>query len=247
MNLPNLKNLQEYYSFLSSHQHIISVTPSRSLTMQSKGAPQNVFSDPITVEDSNGSLANRNITLIDPVDQLKLSLSHDILQLELRAKTLRDQVIGLAQPANSNINTNNTNSQALANLKSQANVIASHLIQLKQRSYNNAEAIHSQKRRSHNVSNVSRDLSHELFHQQPWNYLHSGTKVVTLLSNVHETVATLADSNRSNAECWVPPASFERSTHKYWISPQNVVDVMLKCIQEVPILTYGKLYYVHVN
>lgn len=118
------------------------------------------------------------------------------------------------------------NDAMVHDLRLQANFIAKNFIELKDR--------------------VNFDINHKNCSRELLSYINGGTRIVTILSSVHELLSTaLSKSNNDNdssnkAASWIPPSSFERSTHKYWVSSNNLSEVMLKCIEEVPILMYGK-------
>eukprot|EP00980_Cylindrotheca_fusiformis_P002760 scaffold657_cov108-Cylindrotheca_fusiformis.AAC.1 len=73
----------------------------------------------------------------------------------------------------------------------------------------------------------------------PWNAANSTLAVV--LSDIFQGIHLLeADEKRESEGEWEPPSSFERSTTKYWVEPTKLTDLLYTCIQEVPLLVYGK-------
>lgn len=78
----------------------------------------------------------------------------------------------------------------------------------------------------------------------PFATVMGGTQVIPLVSEVFFKIKCLSDNDPTKPNKhkeWVPPSIFDRSTHKYWIQEANLVEVMLLCLREVPLLVYGKI------
>eukprot|EP00980_Cylindrotheca_fusiformis_P001103 scaffold305_cov110-Cylindrotheca_fusiformis.AAC.21 len=73
----------------------------------------------------------------------------------------------------------------------------------------------------------------------PWNAANSTLAVV--LSDIFEGIRLLGASDKRASEGkWEAPSSFERSTTKYWVESSKLTDLLYTCVQEVPLLVYGK-------
>eukprot|EP00980_Cylindrotheca_fusiformis_P001100 scaffold305_cov110-Cylindrotheca_fusiformis.AAC.18 len=73
----------------------------------------------------------------------------------------------------------------------------------------------------------------------PWNAASSTLAVV--LSDIFEGIRLLGASDKRASEGkWEAPSSFERSTTKYWVESSKLTDLLYACVQEVPLLVYGK-------
>lgn len=121
--------------------------------------------------------------------------------------------------------------------KSEADTIASQLVSLKE---STASSMHSLLARS--PDSFHKNYSKSQVSGHPWASIFGGTRVITILSEIYLKIRCLYEndaSNNANQE-WVPPSVFDRSTHKYWIEQNNLTEVMLKCLGEVPLLVYGK-------
>jgi hypothetical protein len=84
--------------------------------------------------------------------------------------------------------------------------------------------------------------------------------LVVLLNDVHSILRDLAGFSNEDTETqthnvqsasvgggekggdgkWVPPSSFERVTTKYWVKEQDLSQVVLTSITELPLLVYGR-------
>jgi hypothetical protein len=115
---------------------------------------------------------------------------------------------------------------------------------------NEANVLNDHRLQANNISQkfielkdeVNLDFNHNHYSSELLSYINGGTRIVTILSSVYELLSVLSKSNSNDnkAASWIPPSSFERSTHKYWVPSNNLSEVMLKCIEEVPLLMYGK-------
>ena len=83
--------------------------------------------------------------------------------------------------------------------------------------------------------------------------------LVVLLNDVHSILRDLGGADNEDSEIpthmqstsaesgekgkdgkWVPPSSFERVTTKYWVKEQDLSQVVLASITELPLLVYGR-------
>jgi SPX domain protein involved in polyphosphate accumulation/uncharacterized membrane protein YidH (DUF202 family) len=86
------------------------------------------------------------------------------------------------------------------------------------------------------------DMTERRFEHSPWEVDQIGGSIVVLLSDVYSAireVETKSDCMKEDKE-WVAPTSFERVTTKYWVSDENLYEVLLSSVQDLPLLVYGK-------
>jgi hypothetical protein len=67
-----------------------------------------------------------------------------------------------------------------------------------------------------------------------------GGAVLTLLSDIYLSIRTVEHGGQDDEEVWVAPQAFERATQKYWVKEEDLTQVMLACVAELPLLVYGK-------
>lgn len=174
------------------------------------------------------------LPLLD-TSQATLLMKNDLLRIERNALSLNHEVEHAVQflpPSPSN--------EYISSLYSRALRISEELVQLKERAIQSFISVLG----IHSFGDVlDGRLGHsELAASYPWANIFGGTMIVKLLGDIYDNLNAIrsnASQVRDKSVSWNPPSSFERSTHKYWIEPQNILNVMLKCAQEVPILVYG--------
>ena len=168
------------------------------------------------------------------IDQTSLLMKNDLLRIERDALALNHEVEHAIQFLSSSATV-----EYISLLQSRASRICNALLQLK------GHAIQS----SISLLGLHSDHEHrslwesELAASYPWANIFGGTMLVKLLGDIYDNLNAMANNAsqvRDKTVSWNPPSSFERSTHKYWVEPQNILDVMLMCAKEVPILVYGK-------
>lgn len=122
--------------------------------------------------------------------------------------------------------------------KSRADKIQARLVSLKDFTVSSMQTLFSRSNEDH--QHYSRQKATGF----PFAPVMGGTQVIPLLSEVFFKMKCLSDNDLSKPNKdkeWVPPSVFDRSTHKYWIQDSNLVEVMLLCLREVPLLVYGKI------
>ena len=84
-------------------------------------------------------------------------------------------------------------------------------------------------------------LSHlrQVSRSSPWKPCVN-PNIFTVLSDVYKVIRTLERQLEHKNEVWEAPSSFVRSTSKYWIKNDNLSQVLLTSLQEVPLLIYGQ-------
>jgi len=182
------------------------------------------------------------IMLDDTFAQATTPIQHQLLQIEREALTLYQKVL-------ENTVSSSPAKQDIDSLRSCAISLSDELLELKQRAMQSAESL---LKCAADADESSIQSNHPYAFQTyassklstyPMPYIFGGTAVVLLLGDIH-VILNNASSNAPEARdkqlTWVPPSSFERCTHKYWVESQNVIDVMLKCVTEVPVLVFGK-------
>lgn len=78
------------------------------------------------------------------------------------------------------------------------------------------------------------------FAKEPWADDVSSGHIVILLSDIFSILRDVEDAGEVKDGKWVAPSSFERVTTKYWVLDQNLPEVLLKSVSELPLLVYGK-------
>ena len=117
--------------------------------------------------------------------------------------------------------------------KSRADKIQARLVSLKDFTVSSMHAL---------FSRSNEDLQSYSLHKAtgfPFATVMGGTQVIPLLSEVFFKIKCLSHNDPtkpSKLKEWVPSSIFDRSTHKYWIQEANLVEVMLLCLREVPLL-----------
>mmetsp|Transcript_11989 Transcript_11989/g.26157 ORF Transcript_11989/g.26157 Transcript_11989/m.26157 type:complete len:367 (+) Transcript_11989:54-1154(+) len=89
--------------------------------------------------------------------------------------------------------------------------------------------------------------TNRLLESDPWtDELSDGGLTVVLLSDIYSVIRDivnkkrLADAPPSKDVKWVAPCSFERVTTKYWVKDQDLSQVVLASVTELPLLVYGR-------
>ncbi len=192
------------------------------------------------------SADNEKERLAQVIAQIRQDLSH----VDDKVKNLHDEVQGMSKMNTSKMSLVNPTQMAKF-YNTRATLYAKEFIDLKDSAIRHGQKYAISAKvgsKDHHRDHLSCILS-----INPWSYIMGGTRVITRLSDIHSTLDSLRmkDSNltKSNqVDSWVPPSSFQRSTHKYWVQPAFVPDVMANCVSEVPILVYGEtLHYVFQN
>jgi uncharacterized membrane protein YidH (DUF202 family) len=115
--------------------------------------------------------------------------------------------------------------------KSRADEIGARLVSLKEKTASSMDSLLARSPDSFYSYSKSQLSGH------PW----VSTRAIPMLSEIYLKIRCLYENDASNAnQVWVPPSVFDRSTHKYWLTQNNLTEVMLKCLEEVPLLVYGK-------
>jgi len=138
--------------------------------------------------------------------------------------------------------------QDIDSLRSCAIALSDELLELKQRAMQSSESLLKCAADADMSSIQSNPYAFRTYaisklSTYPMSYIFGGTAVVLLMGDIHDILknaSSNAPETRDEQVTWVPPSSFERCTHKYWVESQNVIDVMLKCVTEVPVLVFGK-------
>lgn len=171
------------------------------------------------------------------IPQATLLMKNDLLRIERDALALNHEVEYAIQ-----FLTPSATSEYISRLHSHASKISKELVQLKERAIQTSISLLG-------IQSSNRDLlaghlwNSELAASYPWVNIFGGTMLVKLLGDIYDNLNAItsnASQVRDKNVSWNPPSSFERSTHKYWVEPQSILDVMLKCTEEVPVLVYGK-------
>ena len=76
------------------------------------------------------------------------------------------------------------------------------------------------------------------FSLAPWK--SANTAVVVVLSDIYEDLRNAEAKNKKKDSTWVAPSSFERSTTKYWIKEDRLMELLLSAVTEAPLLVYGR-------
>jgi VTC domain len=71
----------------------------------------------------------------------------------------------------------------------------------------------------------------------PWR---ASSTLAVVLSDVHEAIRSAQSNLASGAQKWEAPSSFQRATTKYWVEEDNLLELLLACVKEVPLLVYGR-------
>jgi len=195
----------------------------------------------VTKKDQTLRESPHKIMLDDTFAQATTPIQHQLLQIEREALALyrRVEITASSSPAKQDINS----------LRSCAIKLSDDILELKQRAMQSAELLLKCAADADHESSIQsnpyafRTYASSKLSTYPMPYIFGGTVVVLLLGDIHEILnntSSNAPEARDKQLTWVPPSSFERSTHKYWVESQNILDVMLKCVTEVPVLVFGK-------
>ena len=193
-----------------------------------------------TLTESPHETCTHKTMLDDTFAQATTPIQHQLLQIEREALTLYQKAENTvsSSPAKKDIDS----------LRSCAITLSDDLLELKQRAMQSAESLLKCAADADESSIQPNPYAFQTYASSklstyPMPYIFGGTVVVLLLGDIH-VILNNASSNAPEARdrqlTWVPPSSFERCTHKYWVESQNVIDVMLKCVAEVPVLVFGK-------
>ena len=158
-------------------------------------------------------------------DAVAEDLKKKLVSIETKVRTLCDAVM-------TNKDSKSSMPQDINVHIDSANYLSHEMLQLKDLAVRKAQEISDCNRQDGRTLN-------SVLSSSPWDYIIGGTNAVTTLSDVYSALDANATRHGKNAS-WVPPSNFERSTHKYWVEPSCISDVMMKCASEVPLLIYGK-------
>ncbi|KAG2491701.1 hypothetical protein HYH03_010068 [Edaphochlamys debaryana] len=66
--------------------------------------------------------------------------------------------------------------------------------------------------------------------------------LLVILSDLYEAISTAHTQagEAEEAEPWVPPDQFKRSTTKFWVAPRDVLRVKLTIVRHLPLLIFGR-------
>ena len=64
--------------------------------------------------------------------------------------------------------------------------------------------------------------------------------LVAVFSDIYAALRAAETHQRQQDGKWVAPASFERSTTKFWVEEERLPELLLLCSTEAPLLVYGK-------
>lgn len=141
-------------------------------------------------------------------------------ELDLAAELITKEQLQLEQSARTLLEEAQTNTDAslIPGLKEQAQSIRHSCIQI------------------HEFANKYQPQD-----DSPWTYIAGGTRIVALLSDIHQVIRAVENGNiHTGDHQWVPSSSFERYTRKYLINEGHLAQTLLYCASEVPLLVYGK-------
>ena len=186
----------------------------------------------------NASTAGYEETYKAELDRLSASLSASAHTIESKARALLLRADALAK-------STLPSSDVSADLRSQAKHLSNELLHLQKQIIVDTQEL----RRIAALADQRlctggdfADMTERRFEHSPWEVDHVGGSIVVLLSDVYSAireVETNSDCMKEDKE-WVAPTSFERVTTKYWVSDENLYEVLLSSVQDLPLLVYGK-------
>lgn len=182
---------------------------------------------------SDGDTSMAGVPPVDELEHAAAFVTVEQQKLEHRARTLLREVLSFSQ-AIDKADESSVSSMHLEPFKEQAKQIHHSCVHI------NQFAVKSIKKYFCDLGVERRNSKVMLPVTTPWTYIQGGTQIVTILSDCYQVIRSIEHDNAVIKQEWVVPSSFERVTKKYCINQGFLVDVLLFCVSELPLLIYGK-------
>ncbi len=188
----------------------------------------------------NASTGGYEETYNAELDRLSASLSASAHTIESKARALLLRADALAKSTSPSIDVS-------IDLRAQAKALSIDLLRLQKQTDVDAQELRRIAALADCRLCTGRDfeeMTERRFESSPWVVDQIGGSIVVLLSDVYSAIRELETKSKSEGHQedkeWVAPTSFERVTTKYWVSDENLYEVLLSSVQELPLLVYGR-------